>query len=112
MLNAYVHYYGCKCVSCVVCVVFVGREGCGDALGPEWDTLDRRRAGPLPSVCTAGLLPAFQPRAGHLCLVTTHTHAHADTHRQSLLSFTHCESIQQSAFSYGCKAALKATYAA
>lgn len=53
--------------------VLVGREGRGDSLSPEWHTLYRRRAGPLPSVCTAGLLPAFQPRAGHFCLVNTHT---------------------------------------
>ena len=46
--------------SCVVIVSFIGCEGSGDPLGPEWDPLHRRSAGPLPSVCTAGLLPALQ----------------------------------------------------
>lgn len=41
--------------------VSVGREGRGDSLSPEWHTLHWRRAGPLPSLCTAGLLPAIQP---------------------------------------------------
>lgn len=54
--------------------VSVGREGRGDSLSPEWHTLHRRRAGPLPSLCTAGLLPAIQPWTGQLCLVNTHTH--------------------------------------
>lgn len=56
--------------------VSVGREGRGDSLGPERYTLHRRRAGSLSSVCTAGLSPAFQPGAGHLCLVTTHARMH------------------------------------
>ncbi len=70
----------CKCWKChmltlALCVfVSIGREGRGDSLSPEWHTLYRRRAGPLPSVCTTGLLPALQPRAGHFCLVNTHTH--------------------------------------
>lgn len=56
--------------------VSVGREGGGDSLSAEWHPLHRWRAGPLPSVCTAGFLPALQPRAGHLCLVTPHTVIH------------------------------------
>lgn len=54
--------------------VSVGCKGCGDSLSAEWHPLNRRRAGPLPSVCTAGLSPALQQRAGHLSLVIARTY--------------------------------------
>lgn len=63
--------------------VSVGREGRGDSLSPERHTLYWRRAGPLPSVCTARLLPALQPRTGHLRLVNTHTHTVSWNTKQS-----------------------------
>lgn len=64
-------------LNAATCVLLsAGREGRGDSLSPEWHSLHRRRAGPLPPVCTAGLPPALQQRAGHLCLVNTHAHAH------------------------------------
>lgn len=63
-------------LNAAACVLLsAGREGRGDSLSPEWHSLHRRRAGPLPPVCTAGLPPALQQRAGHLCLVNTHAHA-------------------------------------
>lgn len=67
--------------------VSVGCEGRSDSLSPEWHTLNRGRAGALPSVCTAGFLPAFQPGAGHLCLVTTHKYTQIHCVMFFILSF-------------------------
>lgn len=80
--------------------VSAGREGRGDSLSPEWHTLHRRRAGPLPSVCTAGLLPALQQRAGHLCLVNTHTHGFCLSFNKSQRLLLKCNNVQES--SCGC----------
>lgn len=52
-----------------------GREGGGDALGPERHALHRRGAGALPPLRPAGLPAALQPRARHLRLVGAHLSA-------------------------------------
>lgn len=73
----WVNVYRVTCQMWPCVFVSLGCESRGDSLSPEWHTFYRRRAGPLPSVCTAGFLPALQPRAGHLRLVNTDTHTHS-----------------------------------